>query len=584
MAFPENFIQELTDRNDIVDVVGSYVNLSKRSGANYFGLCPFHNERTPSFAVNPAGQFYHCFGCGKGGGVINFIMEIENLSYPDAVRHLAARVGMAVPEDRFDRDSRKRTRLLQLNKDAAKFFYEQLGTPEGQRAAAYMQQRGISPPVARKFGLGYAPDRWDGLTAALNTQGYTDYELFDAGLVKKGRSGGFYDTFRNRLMFPVIDVRGDVIGFSGRLLSGDGAKYMNSPETPVFQKSKNLFGLNLAKKSKSGYLLLVEGNVDVVTLHQAGFDSAVASLGTSLTAEQARLMGRYTKEVILAYDADEAGQKASQRAISIFEKLDMKVRVLRMSGAKDPDEYIRSRGADAFGNLIRESENQMDYRLNTVKAKYDLQTDEGKVGYLKEASELLASLPGAVERQVYAIRVAADAGIGQDAVVHEAERQRKRLLARTRKDQEREMTRPVKAAQPADRSLRYSQPGAAAAEEGLIRLLYLEPGLAGQYRDRLPQPDAFTSDALAKIYQVLREQISAGDALSVNRLTPLLDTEEMNLLIRIIQKPEQLSGGSRAMEDYLRRMEEEKELRSGQDVKDLRALSEKLRKEKGYRA
>ncbi len=584
MAFPENFIQELTDRNDIVDVVGSYVHLSKRSGANYFGLCPFHNERTPSFAVNPTGQFYHCFGCGKGGGVINFIMEIENLSYPDAVRHLAARVGMTVPEDRFDRDSRKRTRMLQLNKDAARFFYEQLGTPEGQKAAAYMIERGISPPTARKFGLGYAPDSWDSLLLAMREKGFTDFELFDAGLVKRGKNGGFYDTFRNRLMFPVIDVRGDVIGFSGRLLSGDGAKYMNSPETLVFQKSKNLFALNLAKKSKSGYLLLVEGNVDVVTLHQAGFDSAVASLGTSLTAEQARLMSRYTREVILAYDADGAGQKAAQRAIGILEKLDMKVRVLRMSGAKDPDEFIRSRGADAFGNLIRESENQMDYRLNAIKAKYDLGTDEGKVGYLKEASELLASLPGAVERQVYAIRVANEAGIGPEAVVREAERQRKRLLARTRKDQEREMTRPEKTAQPADRSLRYGDPGAAAAEEGLIRLLYLDSGLADQYRNRLPQPEAFTSEALAKIYQILRERISAGETLSINGLTSLLNAEEMNLLVRIIQKPEQLSGSSRALEDYLRRIEEERERRSGQDKDDLRALSEKLRREKGYRA
>lgn len=584
MAFPENFIQELTDRNDIVDVVGSYVHLSKRSGANYFGLCPFHNERTPSFAVNPTGQFYHCFGCGKGGGVINFIMEIENLSYPDAVRHLAARVGMTVPEDRFDRDSRKRTRMLQLNKDAARFFYEQLGTAEGQKAAAYMIERGISPPTARKFGLGYAPDSWDSLLLAMREKGFTDFELFDAGLVKRGKNGGFYDTFRNRLMFPVIDVRGDVIGFSGRLLSGDGAKYMNSPETLVFQKSKNLFALNLAKKSKSGYLLLVEGNVDVVTLHQAGFDSAVASLGTSLTAEQARLMSRYTREVILAYDADGAGQKAAQRAIGILEKLDMKVRVLRMSGAKDPDEFIRSRGADAFGNLIRESENQMDYRLNAIKAKYDLGTDEGKVGYLKEASELLASLPGAVERQVYAIRVANEAGIGPEAVVREAERQRKRLLARTRKDQEREMTRPEKTAQPADRSLRYGDPGAAAAEEGLIRLLYLDSGLADQYRNRLPQPEAFTSEALAKIYQILRERISAGETLSINGLASLLNAEEMNLLVRIIQKPEQLSGSSRALEDYLRRIEEERERRSGQDKDDLRALSEKLRREKGYRA
>ena len=578
MAFPENFIQELIDRNDIVDVIGSYVNLSKRSGANLFGLCPFHNERTPSFAVNPSGQFYHCFGCGKGGGVINFIMEIENLSYPDAVRHLAARVGMEVPDDGYDKDSKRRARLLELNRDAAKFFYEQLSVPDGQKAVRYMQERGISPQTAKRFGLGYAPDSWESLRKAMTEKDYSDFELFDAGLVKRGQRGGFYDTFRNRLMFPVIDVRGDVIGFSGRILGGDGAKYMNSPDTLVYNKSRNLFAMNLAKKSKSGYLLLAEGNVDVVTLHQAGFDSAVASLGTSLTPEQARLMSRYTKEVIIAYDNDSAGQKAAQRAIGILERLDLKVRVLRMTGAKDPDEFIRTKGADAFANLLKDSENQVDYRLNTVKAKYDLSLDDQKVSYLKEASELLASLPGQVERQVYAIRVAGEAGIGQDAVIREVERRRKILLSRLKKDYERDITRPEKSVQPAERTMRYSNPGAAAAEEGIIRLLYLEPALA---REELPDAEEFSSEALGKIYSVLRDLIESGASVSVNALAPKLGQEEMNLLVRIIQKPERLSESRSILADYVRRMREEQDRKSGSE--DLKALSEKLRKEKAFR-
>lgn len=578
MAFPENFIQELIDRNDIVDVIGSYVNLSKRSGANLFGLCPFHNERTPSFAVNPSGQFYHCFGCGKGGGVINFIMEIENLSYPDAVRHLAARVGMEVPDDGYDKDSKRRARLLELNRDAAKFFYEQLSVPDGQKAVRYMQERGISPQTAKRFGLGYAPDSWESLRKAMTEKDYSDFELFDAGLVKRGQRGGFYDTFRNRLMFPVIDVRGDVIGFSGRILGGDGAKYMNSPDTLVYNKSRNLFAMNLAKKSKSGYLLLAEGNVDVVTLHQAGFDSAVASLGTSLTPEQARLMSRYTKEVIIAYDNDSAGQKAAQRAIGILERLDLKVRVLRMTGAKDPDEFIRTKGADAFANLLKDSENQVDYRLNTVKAKYDLSLDDQKVSYLKEASELLASLPGQVERQVYAIRVAGEAGIGQDAVIREVERRRKILLSRLKKDYERDITRPEKSVQPAERTMRYSNPGAAAAEEGIIRLLYLEPALA---REELPDAEEFSSEALGKIYSVLRDLIESEASVSVNALAPKLGQEEMNLLVRIIQKPERLSESRSILADYVRRMREEQDRKSGSE--DLKALSEKLRKEKAFR-
>ena len=578
MAFPENFIQELIDRNDIVDVIGSYVNLSKRSGANLFGLCPFHNERTPSFAVNPSGQFYHCFGCGKGGGVINFIMEIENLSYPDAVRHLAARVGMEVPDDGYDKDSKRRARLLELNRDAAKYFYEQLSAPDGQNAVQYMRERGISPQTAKRFGLGCAPDSWESLRKAMAEKGYSDFELFDAGLVKRGQRGGFYDTFRNRLMFPVIDVRGDVIGFSGRILGGDGAKYMNSPDTLVYNKSRNLFAMNLAKKSKNGYLLLVEGNVDVVTLHQAGFDSAVASLGTSLTPEQARLMSRYTKEVIIAYDSDGAGQKAAQRAIGILERLDLKVRVLRMTGAKDPDEFIRMKGADAFANLLKDSENQVDYRLNTVKAKYDLSLDDQKVSYLKEASELLASLPGQVERQVYAIRVAGEAGIGQDAVIREVERRRKILLSRLKKDYERDITRPEKAVQPAERTMRYSNPGAAAAEEGIIRLLYLEPALV---REDLPDAKEFSSEALGKIYSVIKAAIESGTSVSVNALAPKLAQEEMNLLVRIIQKPERLSESRNILADYVRRMREEQDRKGGSE--DLKALSEKLRKEKGFR-
>ena len=541
MAFPENFIQELIDRNDIVDVIGSYVNLSKRSGANLFGLCPFHNERTPSFAVNPSGQFYHCFGCGKGGGVINFIMEIENLSYPDAVRHLAARAGMEVPDDGYDKDSKRRARLLELNRDAAKFFYEQLSAPDGQNAVRYMRERGISPQTAKRFGLGCAPDSWESLRKAMAEKGYSDFELFDAGLVKRGQRGGFYDTFRNRLMFPVIDVRGDVIGFSGRILGGDGAKYMNSPDTLVYNKSRNLFAIKLEKKSKNGYLLLVEGNVDVVTLHQAG-------------------------------------QKAAQRAIGILERLDLKVRVLRMTGAKDPDEFIRMKGADAFANLLKDSENQVDYRLNTVKAKYDLSLDDQKVSYLKEASELLASLPGQVERQVYAIRVAGEAGIGQDAVIREVERRRKILLSRLKKDYERDITRPEKAVQPAERTMRYSNPGAAAAEEGIIRLLYLEPALV---REELPDAKEFSSEALGKIYSVIKAAIESGTSVSVNALAPKLAQEEMNLLVRIIQKPERLSESRNILADYVRRMREEQDRKGGSE--DLKALSEKLRKEKGFR-
>lgn len=578
MAFSESFLTELTERNDIVDVVSGYVRLGKKSGSNMFGLCPFHSEKTPSFSVSPDKQIYHCFGCGKGGGVINFIMEIENLSFPEAVEFLAKRAGMPIPEEENDRESRKRSRMLSLNRDAARFFYAQLSTPQGGAARDYMAKRRIGPATAKNFGIGFAPDTWDSLEKAMREKGYTDFELFDAGLVRKGNKGGYYDTFRNRLMFPVIDVRGNVIGFSGRILGDGEPKYMNSPETLVFNKSRNLFALNLAKKSKSGYIILSEGNIDVVSLHQAGFDSAVASLGTSLTPEQARLLSRYTNQVIIAYDNDGAGIKAAQRAIGILEKLDLKVKVLRMSGAKDPDEFIKLKGADAFRNLLESSENQIDYRLRSVTDKYDLSVDEQKVEFLKEASDLVARLPGSVERQVYAMRVASMSGVSADVVTKEVERRRKKLVNQASRSEERQQSRPERQLQPEEKALRYEDPSSAAAEEGVIRLLYLDPALVRNAE--LPAPEEFSSPVLGHIYSVLRDKIDRGETPSAATLGGALDGQEMSLLVRLLQKPELLSKGDRALADYIKRIRERKE--QGKQVSDLRALADKLRETKGY--
>ena len=578
MAFSESFLTELTERNDIVDVVSGYVRLGKKSGSNMFGLCPFHSEKTPSFSVSPDKQIYHCFGCGKGGGVINFIMEIENLSFPEAVEFLAKRAGMPIPEEENDRESRKRSRMLSLNRDAARFFYAQLSTPQGGAARDYMAKRRIGPATAKNFGIGFAPDTWDSLEKAMREKGYTDFELFDAGLVRKGNKGGYYDTFRNRLMFPVIDVRGNVIGFSGRILGDGEPKYMNSPETLVFNKSRNLFALNLAKKSKSGYIILSEGNIDVVSLHQAGFDSAVASLGTSLTPEQARLLSRYTNQVIIAYDNDGAGIKAAQRAIGILEKLDLKVKVLRMSGAKDPDEFIKLKGADAFRNLLESSENQIDYRLRSVTDKFDLSVDEQKVEFLKEASDLVARLPGSVERQVYAMRVASMSGVSADVVTKEVERRRKKLVNQASRSEERQQSRPERQLQPEEKALRYEDPSSAAAEEGVIRLLYLDPALVRNAE--LPAPEEFSSPVLGHIYSVLRDKIDRGETPSAATLGGALDGQEMSLLVRLLQKPELLSKGDRALADYIKRIRERKE--QGKQVSDLRALADKLRETKGY--
>lgn len=585
MAFPESFITELAERNDIAEVVSGYVRLSRKSGSNLFGLCPFHSEKTPSFSVSPDKQIYHCFGCGKGGGVINFIMEIENLSFPEAVEFLAKRAGMELPEQADDQESRQRARMLALNRDAARYFHAQLSQPGGQAARDYIQRRQISPRMVTVFGLGSAPDGWSGLLDAMHDKGYTDYELFSAGLVRRGKNGGYYDTFRNRLMFPVIDVRGNVIGFSGRILGNGEPKYMNSPETRVFNKSRNLFALNLAKKSKNGYIILSEGNIDVVSLHQAGFDSAVASLGTSLTPEQARMISRYTNEVIIAYDNDGAGIKAAQRAIGILEKLDLKVKVLRLNGAKDPDEFIKLKGADAFRNLITGAENQVDYRLRAVTDKYDLSVDEQKVDFLREASELVARLPGSVERQVYAMRVASMAGVAAEVVTTEVERRRKKLLRDGRRTAEREQRRPERQSQPAEKAFRYENPASAVAEEGVIRLLYLEPELINT---PLPESGSFSSPVLAHIYNELCTQLHAGQKVSTTTLSAVLSPEEISLLVQIIQKPEILAKARQSMRDYTERINQERARRGGKP--DFAAIARQKqntaydteRKRKGY--
>ena len=381
MAFPQSFLDELVARSDIVDVVGSYVALTKK-GANYFGLCPFHNEKTGSFSVSPDKQIYHCFGCKKGGGVISFIMEEENLSFPDAVRFLAKRANLPVPEEEQGEGSRLRARLLELNRDAARFYYELLHDKRGEACAEYLNQRRITRRTAVNFGLGASADEWDGLLTAMARKGYSKAELLAAGLVVQGKGGSVYDKFRKRLIFPVIDVRGDVVAFGGRIVDKNdpGAKYMNSPETIIYSKRRVLYGLNLAKKSKRENIILVEGNIDVVMLHQAGFDNACASMGTALTTEQIRLLSRYTKELILCYDNDNAGRIATQKALELLNDTDFSVRVLELPNRivdgqpvkQDADDFIKNQGPDAFERLLSGSETGMDFRMARLAAGFDL--------------------------------------------------------------------------------------------------------------------------------------------------------------------------------------------------------------------
>ncbi len=576
MPIPEQFLQEVSDRNDIVDVVSGYVRLNKKSGANLFGLCPFHSEKTPSFSVSPDKQIYHCFGCGKGGGVYNFIMEIESLTFPESVEFLAKRVGLQVPEEnRDDPESRRRAQLLALNKDAGKFFYKQFLSPAGAVAQEYALRRELTPATVKKFGLGYAPDSWDALTNAMKALGYSEGLLLQAGLVRKGKRGGVYDTFRNRLMFPVFDVRGNVIGFSGRILGDGEPKYMNSPETPVFNKSKNLFGLNLAKKTKLGYIILCEGNVDVVAMHQAGFDNAVASLGTSLTPEQARLISRYVNEVVIAYDSDGAGQKATARAIGILEKLDVKVRVLTMAGAKDPDEYIKKFGADGFKNLLETSEDHTDYTLGKIKDKYDLTVPESKLNFLKEAEQYVATFSGKAEREVYAMRIADIIGVSPQAVRDDVENLRRRNSSKNKRQAEKQEI--SLAGKSPIRSIKYENSRSAMAEEGIIRLLYLD----AQLFDRItpPAPEDFSVPELGNIYRAIR-QLGAREDVTIAKLSGELTSDELSLLTVILQKPETVSNGQKALSDYIDIMDSERRARST-DM-DLLELAAAMKKKKSY--
>ncbi|MDR2671614.1 MAG: DNA primase, partial [Oscillospiraceae bacterium] len=406
MAFPDVFLDELFARTDIVELIARYVPL-KRQGSDYKGLCPFHSEKTPSFTVSPDKQLFYCFGCSTGGGALQFVMRAENLDFAGAVHFLADRANLPVPEEGADRDARRRRdAVYQLNRAAARYFHETLLSPAGEAGQAYCRARGLSRGAVTRFGIGYAPDRWEDLVRAMTEAGFTKSDLLEAGLVVRNKTGGLYDRFRGRLMFPIVDLRRQVVGFGGRVLDGSAPKYLNSPDTPVFSKSRQLFALNMAKNTKQGRLILAEGYMDVVSLHQAGFDCAVASLGTALTDAQALLLAKYTKEVVLAYDMDSAGQSAARRAIELLGQSGVAVKVLRLRDAKDPDEFLRRYGREALAALLAGSETQTEYRLSTLAARFDLADDEGRLAFCREAAVLLAALPGAAERDVYTRRAA----------------------------------------------------------------------------------------------------------------------------------------------------------------------------------
>ena len=581
MAFPPSFLDELIARNPIEDVVGQYVNL-KRSGSNLFGLCPFHGEKTASFSVSPDKGIYYCFGCHKGGGAINFMMEIEGLSYPDAVRALAKKAGMEVPEDeQYQSRYRQQERLWALSKEAARFFVAQLYSPPGAEGLAYAQKRGMPKGTLTKFGIGFAPDSWDSLVKAMRAKGYTDQELIDAGLVTVSqKNGNIFDRFRNRLMFPIIDVRGNVIGFGGRVMDNSTPKYLNSPETLIFNKRKNLFGLNMAKKSKLDYLILVEGYMDAIALHQYGFDCAVASLGTSLTEEHAVLLSRYTENIVLIYDGDEAGQRAAQRAIPMLERAGLHIKVLQLKDAKDPDEYLKKFGADRFKLLLEESSNRVEYQLSAIARKYDLQEDEQKVRFINEAAELISSLPNAVQREVYGHRVAEAAKISYDAMKIEVNKAFKRRIAREKKRQEKIDLAPAQALQPRSKTIHYDNMKSAMAEETILAMALKEPALLDEAKELAPEE--FSSGLLGSVYLQLRQRHDQGLDVSLGVLTELTG-DEMSHITGIYHR-QQGPVNEQAFRDCVRTVKAEHQSANVSSEDDLLALRNRMKERKGIKA
>ncbi len=578
MAFPQSFMDELVARNPVDEVVSQYVTLEKK-GSSYFGLCPFHSEKTGSFHVDPNKGICYCFGCHKGGGVVNFIMEIENLDFPDAVRFLAKRAGMEVPEDRsYESTYKKQERLWALCKDAARFYYKKLNEPCGEEARAYMEKRGISKAIATRFGLGYAPDEWTGLLMEMTKLGYEKQELLEAGLALKHREKGtLYDRFRNRLIFPIIDIRGNIIGFGGRVMGEGEPKYLNSPETLIFNKRKNLFAMNLVKKSKQGRIILTEGYMDAMSLHQYGFDCAVASLGTALTEEQAQLMSKYTEEVVLTYDGDEAGQNATKRAIPILEKAGLRVRVLRMQGAKDPDEYLKKYGAERFRLLLEGSSGQMDYRLQSLQSGYDLLKDEDRLEYLKKAADLIASLQSPLERDIYISKVAETAGVAKEALKLEAENAYKRRVRNEKKREERKAMRPVENFQPAQRSIRYENMKSAMAEENILRMLCIDESLFSLLESL--SGENFSSELLGRAFEALREQYRSGNSVSFAPLAGEFTKEEMQHLMSVINKEGLSTVSEDGLMDCVRIIEDARA--KGEEAGDLLAAQARLRQKKG---
>ncbi len=559
----------MLDRLDIEDVISSYISL-KRNGRTLKGLCPFHNEKTPSFTVYPDTRSFYCFGCGASGDVISFIMRMDNLDYVEAVKTCAERAGMTMPEDGYDDTLAKlRVRILNANREAARFYNSTLWSEDGKAGLEYFQKRHLPKNIINHFGLGYAPDSWQKLSDHLKALGFTEQELIHANLAKRsGKTGRIYDAFRNRVMFPVMDLRGNVIAFSGRVLDDSKPKYINTEDTPVYKKGNGVYALNFAKNTSSRQLILAEGQMDVIALHEFGFTNAIATLGTALTKEQANLIARYADELLICYDNDDAGKKATEKALNIFGQTGIKLKVINMSGGKDADEILRTYGRERFAGMLSASENDVEYRLDREKANYNILTDDGKVRFLSAAAAILASCTE-VEKEIYSNRLSSEFGISKtsfDTQIQNESRKVRRQKAETRrKEERRELTSTF---EDKNNPEKQNNLRATRAEEVLIASLMRNNDFYPKIKDEF-SPDDFVTQFNRRIITVLIELIDGGFPTELSMFASEFTPDEMNSVARISFLSDSLANTLRECRDCIRVLKEEKEKISSSDSENM---------------
>lgn len=553
MAFSGDFLYSLKQANPLVDIMSQYTQL-KRAGHNYVCLCPFHSEKTPSCSVSPDLQMFHCFGCGAGGDVITFIMKIENLDYVEAVRYLAERANIPMPDnDISDRTGEIKKKTYEINRQTARFFYSQLKTEEGKKGIAYIQERQLKPETVKKYGIGFAPDSWNKLKNHLLAEGFTEDEIVTAGVCARTSSQNVFDVFRNRLIFPIIDLRGNIIAFGGRKLVGSderAPKYLNSSDTPVFKKSRNLFSLNFAKSDCNERLILGEGYMDVIAMNQAGFENAVATLGTSLTPEQARIMSQYTKQVIIAYDSDGPGQKATARAINLFSEVGIDTRIIKMTGAKDPDEYIKNFGATRFKLLLDNCDGAVNFELNKCADGLDTETDTGKVEYVRRAEKVLATINSPVERDVYVSRVASQVGVSKQVITSEVNAIIKKQIRSQAKKDWTKINADITSSRDEINPDASTFPKEAKAESFIIAHLFLHPDKAGYIEEKLP-PEKFVTSFNRKVYESILSSVKSGYNPDLSLLGSEFSPDEMGKISEMLTKSKDININEQSIEDYI---------------------------------